>query len=66
MPTLKLDDLKITRRQSITLQWHRKSKQWWAVLWQDEDFLTGSENDTAIAALSELLVEIGHRPDDMN
>lgn len=66
MPTLKLDDLQISRRQSITLQWHRKSKQWWAVLWQDEKPLTASENDTAINALAELLIEIGHRPDNMN
>lgn len=68
--TLTITDLRLETSQSITLSYHRKSKAWWAVLWDENGrtprALESGEAPTPHAALAELLIAMGARPDRMD
>jgi hypothetical protein len=67
MTSLSIDHLELRSDEMLTIAYHRKTGKWWGVVGRN----TGpqravGEGDTPIAALGDLLIQMGHRPIDGN
>ena len=67
MTNLTVDHLDIRREESLTITFHKKTGKWWAVVGPERGTQRAvAQGDTPIAALGDILIQLGHRPTNAN
>ena len=67
MTNLAVDQLDLRQDEALTIAYHAKTKKWWGVVGRDRGTQRAvDEGDTPIAALGDLLIQMGHRPANAN
>jgi hypothetical protein len=67
MANLSLDQLDLHPDESLTIAFHQKTGKWWSVVGRARGTQRAvGEGDTPIAALGDILIQMGHRPTDSN
>lgn len=67
MTSLSLDHLDLRPDESLTIAFHQKTGKWWGVVGRDRGTQRAvGEGDTPIAALGDVLIQLGHRPINAN
>lgn len=67
MTSLPLDQLDLRPDGSLTIAFHQKTGKWWGVVGRDRGTQRAvGEGDTPIAALGDVLIQLGHRPINAN
>lgn len=65
MATISITDLELKENESLILTYHRQTRKWWSVVGPMKGPMKGrqravGEGDTAIEALGEMLIDMGH------
>jgi hypothetical protein len=67
MTNLTVDHLDLRHDESLTITFHQKTVKWWSVVGRDRGTQRAvGEGDTPIAALGDILIQLGHRPINAN
>lgn len=67
MTSLSLDQLDLRPDESLTIAFHQKTGKWWSVVGRPRGTQRAvGEGDTPIAALGDILIQMGHRPTNPN
>lgn len=67
MTNMSVDHLDLRPDESLTIAFHQKTGKWWGVVGRDRGTQRAvGEGDTAIAALGDVLTQMGHRPTSTN
>ncbi|WP_062731912.1 hypothetical protein [Sphingobium abikonense] len=67
MTSLSIDHLDMREDKALTIAFNKKTGKWWSVVGRDRgpQRVVG-EGDSPIAALGDLLLQMGHRPASAN
>ncbi|KAA9020764.1 hypothetical protein [Sphingobium limneticum] len=67
MTSLSVDHLDLRPDEMLTIAFHKKTAKWWGVVGRDRGTQRAvGEGDTPIAALGDVLIQMGHRPTSAN
>lgn len=67
MTSLPIDHLDLRPDESLTIAFHQKTGKWWGVVGRARGTQCAvGEGDTPIAALDDVLIQMGHRPTNAN
>lgn len=67
MTSLSVDHLDLHPNESLTIAFHQKTGKWWGVAGPDRGTQrVVGEGNTPIAALGDVLIQMGHRPQSAN
>ncbi|WP_416463605.1 hypothetical protein [Sphingomonas sp. VDB2] len=67
MISLSIDHLNLRPDEALTIAFHPKTGKWWGVVGRERGTQRAvGEGETPIAALGDVLIQMGHRPANAN